>query len=334
MSKVLFVAAVAAGLALAPAAAFADAQSWWGGEVHAIQKPGKGNGFGYGRFEVSAIAGTGVGSITGIFPLCYSEGNYKECIEYNREDRYHFEIDVLEATPLGNQPQQRRWVEICTTDDNCAVTHPNPPPRDGQGSLKAMSFNNFPKDNQVYVYADASMYSAVQKYVVTVLPGKITWSVNGKQVLVREKNARVGLRGLPERYESFDEILRNGKIQLAMNYWDGTQGDNGGFSGPAFTKVTAGTPAHIERVAFFPADCTGNDCTIAKKASFLADFKAGKFIQNGKTVNKSGVTVCGDKKTSDALFEIIYRNAFPVYVKPGNVQCDKQDGIKLKMTQK
>ena len=332
MNSRITLAALAGCLALAPAAALADANSWWGGEIVAVQKPGKGNGFGYGRYEVSAIAGTGVGSITGIFPLCYSEGKYEDCIEYNPEDRYHFEVDILEATPLGNQPQQRRWVEICTTDANCDVTHPNPPPRDRDGSLKAASFNTFPKDNQVYVYARAGMYDNYQNYVVTILPGEITWSVNGEEVLSRTDTARNGLRRLPDRHESFDNVLRNGKISLVMNYWDGTQGGNGGFSGPAFTKVTSGSPVRIQRVAFYPADCTGDSCTIDQKPSFLADFKSRKFVQDGRWAKVSDATVCGEKKGDDVMFRQIYRNAYPVYVKPSNVKCDRQDGITMKMT--
>ena len=326
-----FSAALLAGLVAGPAAALADAKSWWGGEVHAVQKPGKGNGFGYGRFEVTATAGTGVGSITGIFPLCYSEGNYKQCIDYNQEDRYHFEVDILETTPLGNEPQRRRWIETCTSDSNCAVSHPDPVPRDSDGSLKAISFNTFPRDNQVYAFASGSIYDSPQKYVVTILPKKITWSLNGKEILSRTLDAGTSERRLDSRYADFDEILRDGKISLAMNYWDGTQGNNGGFSGPAFTKVTAGKPARIERVAFFPADCTGDKCTIAKKPSFLADFKANKFVQNRKTVSVTDASVCSENKDS-GMFRVIYRNAFPVYVKPGNVKCDKQDGITLKMT--
>jgi hypothetical protein len=333
MTKRYLAVALIAGLMLAPEAAFADANSWWGGEVHAVQKPGKGNGFGYGRYEVSAIAGTGVGSITGIFPLCYSEGNYKQCIDYNQEDRYHFEVDILETTPLGNKPEQRRWIETCTSDDKCDISHPNPAPRDGNGSLKAVSFNTFPRDNQVYAFADASIYTKVQKYVVTILPDKITWSVDGKAVLSRTVDARVDARRLNDRYRDFDEILREGKISLAINYWDGTQGNNGGFSGPAFTKVTAGTPAKIQRVAFYPANCTGDSCKIAKNPSFLADFKGGKFVQNGKTVQVNDGNICSENKDS-GMFRVIYRNAFPVYVKPANVACTKKDGLTLKMTPK
>ena len=91
------------------------------------------------------------------------------------------------------------------------------------------------------------------------------------------------------------------------------------------------SPVRVQRVAFYPADCTGDKCSIDQKPSFLADFKSRKFMQDGRWAKVSDATVCGEKTGDDVMFRQIYRNAYPVYVKPSNVKCDRQDGITMKM---
>src|SRR3954447_15357165 len=107
--------------------AYAVGNSWWGGEVQANQTPVAGNGFGYGRYEVTLKASTGAGSITGFFNLCYANNNYQSCILYNPDETRHLEVDGPEFTPTGNDPGARRWIKDgCTSDSTCEVYHPNP----------------------------------------------------------------------------------------------------------------------------------------------------------------------------------------------------------------
>jgi hypothetical protein len=70
------------------------------------------------------VPSNGQGSITGFFNLCYADASYSNCIAWNPNDSYHLEVDVLEFTPTGNNPGQRRWIESCLSDSDCNVTHP------------------------------------------------------------------------------------------------------------------------------------------------------------------------------------------------------------------
>lgn len=327
-------AALAAALLLASTPAFAVGNSWWGGEILANQAAGKGNGIGYGLYEAKLIPSTGKGSITGFFNLCYTaDNNFADCILYNKKDQFHLEIDALEFTPLGNNPQNRRWIDSCNSDSDCAVSHPNPPPRTNEGSLKAVSFNTFPGNNQVYARTKFNPYAEYHTYSVLVLPDQIVWKIDGEPILTRTRDAGIDLRKLPPGYANFDQLLRNGRAKLRLNVWDGSQGTEGGFGGPPTTQQSTGQEGRIQRVAYYAATCDGDVCTLPDEPSFLTDFEAKRFIKDGKEFDlNSGAKVCDRNGGNRIFWQLVRRDDFPVYVNPGNVNCSFDNGIYMYMT--
>lgn len=326
-------AMLAAGMLLVSGAAHAVGNSWWGGEILANQTPGKGNGIGYGLYEATLSPSTGQGSITGFFNLCYTPDNdFSKCIDWNRKDPFHLEIDALEFTPLGDRPQNRRWVDSCTSDADCDVFHPNPAPRTNEGSLKAVSFNTFPGNNQVYARLRFNPYNDFHTYSVLVLPNEIVWKVDGETILTRRRDAGIDIRQLPPGYANFDQLLRHGQLKLRLNVWDGSQGKEGGFGGPPSTQQSTGKEARVQRVAYYAATCSGDDCTLPSEPSFLTDFAAKKFIRDGKEFDLSSTSKVCDKGGNRAFWHLVRRDAFPVYVDPGNVACSFDNGIYMYMT--
>lgn len=323
---------LAAGVLLASTPALAVAPSWWGGEGVANQTPGKGIGIGYGLYEATMIPSTGQGSITGYFNICYVPNNYSKCINFNGEP-FHLEVDTLEFTPLGDKPERRNWINTCLSDSDCQVFHPDTAPRTGDGNLKAVSFNTFPGDNQVYAKLRFNPYADYHQYSVLILPDRIEWKVDGETVLTRDRNATVGVRKLPPGYANFDQLLRNGQMKLIINVWDGSQGGDGGFGGPKTTQQTTGQEARFQRIAYYAATCDGDTCTMPSEPSFLTDFAAKKFRKDNQAWDlNSGSTVCSTGNGNRVFWELIRRNDYPVYVSPGNVSCSYDRGIYLYMT--
>jgi hypothetical protein len=326
-------AAAALSVLIVSGPAFAVGNSWWGGEIQANQNPGRGNGFGYGRYEAAIIPSTGAGSITGFFNLCYGDDNYSNCVPYNPDEPHHFEVDGVEFTPTGNDPQNRRWIRTCLKDDDCNVQHPDTPPRVGD-NLKAASLNTFPNDNQVYAFLDFNPYGGYHTYQFQVLPDKVIWSIDGKQILSRTTNASIGIRRLDANYARFDQLLRNGQVKLVINVWDGTQGQSGGFGGKSSVQQTTGVAAKIQRVAYYPATCSGSTCKISDNPSFLADFANKKFVKNGQAVTinpQNNLCTPADGAKSDTLWLKIARPDYPVYTSTAHVTCDLNSGIQLFM---
>jgi hypothetical protein len=306
-------------LAALPGEAAAQRVAWWGGEVQALQTPGKGNGFGYGIYEGVMSASTGQGSITGFFNLCYADADYSNCVFYNDDDGHHFEAD-FEFTPVGNETQGRRWFDICTNDNNCDVRRPPSFPR-VNGNTKGASINTYPIDNQLYAELDFDPYAQFHRYTITVLPSKIIWSIDGRDVMVRARNADIGVRRLSPNYARFDQLLREGQIKLILNVWDGSTGGAGFFGGPGSTNRTSGKAALIRRVTYWPADCVNNDCTVPDRPSFNSDFGSGVFIRNGQRVTMPGDQACAIRDNNSALWQKIRRSDYPVYVSPAHVTC-------------
>lgn len=308
---------------------FAIAPSWWGGEIQAAQA-----GFGYGRYEATLIPGTGVGSITGFFNLCYTN-DYQNCISYNPNDINHFETDV-EFTPTGNENRIRRWISsTCLSSSDCRIFRPSPWPRDNNKSLLAASFNTFPHNNQLY--SQMNPYTAYHTYTFVNLPNEVYWMIDDKKILNRTPNGQPLPRNYPN-YNKFKNILYNKQAKLIINLWDGSQGRSGGFGGPASVIQTEGQPAQIQRVAYYPAMCDliGN-CRISDTPSFLSDFKAGKFIRDGvNLVIQEGNDICSSQNrvNPNTLWFSIMRNAYPVYVAPSHVNCKytKNGSITLRYT--
>jgi beta-glucanase (GH16 family) len=328
-------AALAALLLLtATQSASAEGNSWWGGEVLANQSKGKGNGIGYGLYEATMIPSTGQGSITGFFNICYTPDDYSSCIDYNKKPQFHVEVDTLEFTPLGDESQTwRNWIDTCTSDAECTVYHPSPWPRTNDGNLKAVSFNTFPSNNQVYAKLKFNPYADYHEYSVLVLPNKIVWRVDGEVVLSRTRRADVAMRRLDSDYDRFDQLLRNGQLKLIFNLWDGSQGKEGGFGGPPSTRQTTGQEARVQRVAYYAATCNGDECTLPDQPSFLTDFAKKKFVKDGVPYDLgSADKVCDTGKGNRTFWQLVYRNAFPVYVSPNNVNCTVDRGIYMYMT--
>lgn len=316
-------------LSFVTSTALAVAPSWWGGEIHANQMVG------YGKYEATLIPGTGAGSITGLFNLCYTN-DFKSCVNYNPNDANHFETDV-EFTPTGNTQVTRLWVTSCLTDLTCNTYYPNPWPRDGNGNLQAVSFNTFPHDNQLYYQPPFDPYTTAHVYTFVNLPTEVYWEVDGKKILSRVPSSSIGPRNYPA-YVNFKTILQQNQATLIINLWDGSQGASGGFGGPSTVQQTAGNPAIIQRVAYYPATCTtskvkSTNCVISKTPTFLTDFVNNQFIKNGSSVTvKQGDPVCATQSgIKDKTFWVmILRTAFPVYVSPGHVTCSyPSNGIQL-----
>lgn len=310
------------------ASAFAVKPSWWGGEIQAVQTS---IGFGYGKYEVEMIPGTGVGSISGFFNLCYSN-NHQDCIDYSPQDDNHFETDV-EFTPTGDEKVQRRWLTTpCLTDSSCNVTTPSPWPRDNAKNLLAVSFNTFPQDNQVYFKMNP--YTTFHTYTFVNLPNEVYWEVDGVKTLSRVPSSPVAVRNFP-KYKLFENALKANRIKLIINIWDGSQGGQGGFGGGGNVQQTEGTPARIRRVAYYPANCNNGNCTISSNPAFLTDFVNGKFIRNnGDVPVKEGLSVCAEAGRTGplTLWTAVKRDAYPVYVAPSHVNCTytKNGDIKLR----
>lgn len=95
-----------------------------------------------------------------------------------------------------------------------------------------------------------------------------------------------------------------------------------GWSGNDNTNRTSGTALKVLFVSYKPAACDGNNCTIADKPSFEANFMTGTYIKDGKSVGLNPV-LCTDTNDNSALFWKIKRGPpnFPVYVSPNNVTC-------------
>lgn len=293
-------------LCLISASVLAKAPSFIGSEIVAKQS------MGYGRYIIKLKPATAVGSITGFFNLCYTD-DFENCISYNPNDENHLEMDV-EFTPTGYNPAKRNWMKNCTDDTTCQIYHPSPEPR-VDDSLSAVSFNTFPHDNQVY-YQINNPYADFHTYSIDVFPNQITWSVDGTAVLTRDIDATNFIRAMPPKWATFNDLLKNNKITMVANIWDGSQGGNGGFGGGPDIIQTPGQ-AEIQLIAYYPATCNGNKCTIDANPSFLVDFVKHQYIQNGGPIQSGDI--CGSKLSD--LFNFILRTDYPVYVDPKNVQC-------------
>lgn len=303
-------------LALFAVPALAIKPSFIGSEIQTKQT------MGYGKYSISLKASEGVGSITGFFNLCYANDSYTECVNWNPDDAHHLEMDV-EFTPTGDHLLlSKPWVNACLTDD-CASKPLYEAPRTASASLKAVSFNTYPANNQLYSRLGIDPYTDFNTYTIEVLPNKITWAVNGDKVLTREVGAQNALRVMPQHWDKFNNLLLDKKIKFITNLWDGSQGGNGGFGGGPSIIQTPGT-AEIQKMAYYPAECVNENCTISDEPSFLMDLISNTYIFNGQ--KQEGANFC---PLFDKFFTKINRTDYPVYVNPNNVQCT-EDKIILK----
>ena len=265
--------------------------------------------FGYGKLVMTLQPSTEKGIINGFFML-----------KFNGAARWDYgwtETD-FEYVPGNNDAWRRTSEGSCGPNgQGCIIGQ-----LAGQSAADYISVNiiggplNGPPaaDSQVFYKLGKAYFEAVKTYTIEWTPDQVRWSASGVN------------NDLPFMYQipgsnNFDIHLSKGfqylvgrQMNIRLNCYSGL-GYNGSFGG------TGVVPKHntkmvVEKVAFYPLN--GN--TFSTVPSMSSDFVNGEYTLNNEA------------SSFDAIWDKIFSNDHPVYLRPDHVKLEPGKGLVLNYT--
>jgi beta-glucanase (GH16 family) len=262
--------------------------------------------FGNGKLVMTLQPSTEKGIINGFFML-----------KFNGTARWDYgwtEVD-FEYVP-GNNDAWRP-----TAEGNCG---PNGQPCT-TGKLNHQSADDFisvniiggdltqppARDSQVFYRLGKAFFEAANTYTFAWAPDQVQWSASGNTISLPFMYQNPGNQ-LSDIHQSRGlNFLVGRQMNIRLNCYSGL-GYNGSFGGSGVIP-TANTAMVVKMVAFYPLS-NGQFSTVPSMSS---DFVNGKYTLNNAA------------STFDAIWDKIFSNDYPVYVRPENVSVQQGTGLVL-----
>ena len=260
--------------------------------------------FGYGKLVATLKLSTEPGIINGFFTLKYQ----------TQYPNGWSEIDY-EYVPGNNDAHRRTTEGNCGPNgQSCVIGH--------LGNQSAADFisvniiagplNAGPKpDSQVFYKLGKAYLEASKTYTIEFVPDEVKWSgvgVNDDHAFMYQKP---GTNNADVHQSLGLTYLTNREMYIWFNIYSGL-GYNGSFGGTGVFPEE-NTEMVVENVAFYPL-VNGQFSTVPGMSS--------DFVNVTYTLNNAG-------STFDAIWDKIFSNDYPVYVRPENVSVQQGTGLVL-----